>query len=66
VIAIVWQSTRADTDEPLRERLMTSRPRWRVTIGLALVLATLAASCGREAARCQTHRVTGGEVTECQ
>ncbi|AOG05647.1 hypothetical protein [Bosea sp. RAC05] len=45
---------------------MSSRPRWRVTIGVALVLATLAASCGRETARCQTHRVTGGEVTECQ
>ncbi|MBX9874588.1 MAG: hypothetical protein K2X84_07005 [Beijerinckiaceae bacterium] len=45
---------------------MSSRPRWLVTIGVALVLATLAASCGRETARCQTHRVTGGEVTECQ
>ena len=45
---------------------MTSQPTGLVTIGVVVVLATLAASCGREAARCHTHRVTGGEVTECR
>lgn len=44
---------------------MTSQPIRRVTIGVVLVLAALAASCAREATGCHTHRVTGGEVTEC-
>jgi hypothetical protein len=60
------QSTPADADEPTRKPLMTSRPRWLVTIGVVLVLATLSVSCGGEPPRCQTHRVAGGEVTECQ
>ncbi|WP_376989209.1 hypothetical protein [Bosea sp. R86505] len=45
---------------------MTSRHTWLVPIGVVLLLATLSASCGREPPRCQTHRVAGGEVTECQ
>lgn len=61
-----WQSTLADADIRTREQLMTSQPTGLVTIGVVVVLATLAASCGREAARCHTHRVTGGEVTECR
>jgi hypothetical protein len=60
------QSTLPDADEPLRKRLMTSRPTWPVTVGVVLLLAALAASCGRQAAQCQTHRVTGGELTECK
>ncbi len=60
------QSTPADADAPQRKPLMTSRHTWLVPIGVVLLLATLSASCGREPPRCQTHRVAGGEVTECQ